>query len=420
MSTRLSRRSLLGAAGVAGAAGLLDACSSDASTAVPAPSAELLASDAAAPARSFVEHTGAHQPGVVTPAPEHAVVAAFDTTASSATELAQLLQDLADETDLLTSAIPFPEGDPLLPPPDNGIVGMAPEADDLTITLALGASLFDDRFGLADRRPRELRAMPASPNDDPDLDRSHGDLLLQICAGTEESAIHALRRLMRVSRRSLTLRWVQSGFQRPNTLGAGRASTRNLLGFKDGTANPDVSDAAVADTVVWVQPGDDEPAWAIGGTYQVVRVIRNRVEFWDRTALRTQELIMGRRKSSGAPLDGAVETDAPDYEGDPDGAVTPLSAHIRLANPRTAESQRNVILRRGFSYSNGFTSDGQLDQGLLFVCFQRSLEDGFVAVQRRLDGEALEEYIRPVGGGFFFVPPGRASIGVPFAAGLFP
>ncbi|MBT5754124.1 MAG: hypothetical protein HOK58_17410 [Acidimicrobiaceae bacterium] len=28
-----------------------------------------------------------------------------------------------------------------------------------------------------------------------------------------------------------------------------------------------------------------------------------------------------------------------------------------------------------------------------------------MVTQHRLDGEVLEEYIRPVGGGFFFVPP---------------
>ena len=48
-------------------------------------------------------------------------------------------------------------------------------------------------------------------------------------------------------------------------------------------------------------------------------------------------------------------------------------------------------------------------KALLFVCFQRSLADGFLTVQQRLDGEALEEYIKPVGGGFFFALPGVTS-----------
>ena len=43
------------------------------------------------------------------------------------------------------------------------------------------------------------------------------------------------------------------------------------------------------------------------------------------------------------------------------------------------------------------------------MCFQRDLDAGFVTVQDRLAGEPLEEYIRTVGGGYFFVPPGVAS-----------
>ena len=65
------------------------------------------------------------------------------------------------------------------------------------------------------------------------------------------------------------------------------------------------------------------------------------------------------------------------------------------------------MLRRGYSYSLGVTHSGQLEMGLIFVCYQHDLEKGFLTVQKRLNGEALEEYIRPNGGGFFFTLPGN-------------
>ena len=77
-----------------------------------------------------------------------------------------------------------------------------------------------------------------------------------------------------------------------------------------------------------------------------------------------------------------------------------------VANPRTPETADNLMLRRGFSYTRGFDGAGRLDQGLAFVSYQRSLERSFLAVQQRLSGEGLEEYILPEGGGFFFALPG--------------
>jgi deferrochelatase/peroxidase EfeB len=183
-------------------------------------------------------------------------------------------------------------------------------------------------------------------------------------------------------------------------------SARNFLGFRDGSANPDSTDTVLMDRIVWVDESHDEPDWAHGGTYQAVRIIRNFVERWDRTPLKEQEEIFGRRKASGAPFDGKTESDVPDYATDPDGEVTPLDAHIRLANPRTVRSEQNLILRRPFNYSNGITKAGQLDQGLLFIAYQADLQKGFIAVQTRLNGEPLEEYIKPVGGGYFFILPG--------------
>lgn len=362
---------------------------------------------------------GEHQSGVTTPAPSDAIVAAFDTTALSRSQLASTLKALSVEADKLMAGVVDPDKGPLYPPPDSMVVGPTPPPADLTVTIGLGASLFDRRFGLSGRKPRQLRPMDHFPNDQIDGARVNGDLLIQICGSSPEACNHALRRLMRATRATLTLRWLMPGFQAPNTLGRGRTSTRNLLGFKDGTANPDPSSGREMDELVWLQPSDDPAAWATGGTYMVVRLIRNRVEFWDRTPIRAQERIFGRHKESGAPLGLGDEAADPKYPSDPTGSRIPLNSHIRLANPRTAAALRTRMLRRGFSYASGFTADGQLDQGLVFICFQRNLDEAFVAAQTRLNGEPLEEYVTPVGGGYFFVPPGARTAGDWVGSGLF-
>ncbi len=209
----------------------------------------------------------------------------------------------------------------------------------------------------------------------------------------------------------LVLRWMIEGSVPPvpPAPDGSTPSARNFLGFRDGSANPDANDAALMERVVWTH-GPDEPEWAHGGSYQAVRVIRNFVERWDRAPLAEQERIFGRTKMTGAPLDAprASEYDVPDYAADPDGATTPPDSHIRLANPRTPKSERNLMLRRPFNYSRGVLRNGQLDQGLLFIAYQADLEAGFIAVQNQLNGEPLEEYIKPVGGGYFFALPGAA------------
>jgi deferrochelatase/peroxidase EfeB len=172
------------------------------------------------------------------------------------------------------------------------------------------------------------------------------------------------------------------------------------------------------DALVWIRPGSGEPDWAVNGSYMVVRIIRNFVERWDRAPLREQEAIMGREKASGAPIGGRREYDEPVFADDPEGKRTKLDAHIRLANPRRPETESSRMLRRPFNYSNGVTRSGQLDMGLLFIAFQQDLERGFIAVQKRLDGEPLEEYIKPVGGGYFFALPGVPDAATYLGAGL--
>lgn len=351
---------------------------------------------------------GLHQAGVLTPQQASMMLVAFDVLATDIAELTRLMRLLTARIAFLTEGGPAPATpNPRLPPMDSGILGAWIAPDNLTVTVSVGQSLFDTRFGLAERAPKKLKKMTRFPNDSLDASLCHGDLLLQICANTQDTVIHALRDIIKHTPDLLSVRWKREGFISEHAARSkGKETPVNLLGFKDGTANPDSHDNALMNSVVWVTKERDEPAWAVGGTYQAVRIIQFHVEFWDRTPLKEQQTIFGRDKHSGAPLGMQHEHDEPDYSRDPDGEVIALDSHIRLANPRTAETQSSLMMRRGYSYSLGITNAGQLDMGLLFVCYQHCLEKGFLTVQKRLNGEALEEYVKPIGGGYFFVLPG--------------
>jgi deferrochelatase/peroxidase EfeB len=275
---------------------------------------------------------GLHQAGILTPAPAAALMAVFDTSATTKTDLVRLFQTLSDRIQFLMAGGTPGSLDPKFPPSDSGVLGTKVFPDNLTITVSLGASLFDKRFGLESLKPKHLIKMPSYPNDQLDPELCHGDLLLQICSNTAETNIHALRDIIKNLPDLLTLRWKIEGFLPPHTLKKlGKDTVRNLLGFKDGTANLDVTDSKLMDRTVWVQANAGEPAWATGGTYQVVRIIRNLVERWDRTPLQEQQQIIGRRKDTGAPLGMQHERDIPNYEKDPKGKQFPLDSHIRLA-----------------------------------------------------------------------------------------
>lgn len=362
---------------------------------------------------------GVHQAGILTPANDFASFLALDAITSDRGELQRALQALSSRGRELVGGGEFPAVEYDAPPLDSGTLGTDVAPDSLSVTIALGASLFDDRFGLADRRPAKLTAMEAFPNDDLDPARTGGDLMLGLAAGHRDTVVHAVRELLRPVRGALAVRWSIEGFQGARRGPSPHSSRRNHFGFRDGTSNPDVTDPDEMDRVVWVQPGGHEPSWAAGGTYQVVRAIRMHVEFWDRVGLAEQEEMIGRDRGTGAPRGGSGEFEDPRYALDPKGERIALDAHIRLANPRTEATEDQRILRRAWNYDQGFDEDGQLDVGLLFVAFNQDTDRQFKAVQERLDEEPMVDYVTPVGGGYFFAPPASSDSTDWVGSGLF-
>jgi deferrochelatase/peroxidase EfeB len=385
-----------GVAGTALAGGLLNGERADAAT---------LSSPLAVPSYPF---HGKHQSGVLTPGPFNkqafTSVASFDSTAGGPDDLASLLQAITARARFLTAGGTSPNLGLYQAPSDTDILGPDVPADGLTVTVSVGSSLFDDRYGLNNAIPLKLTQMPIFPNDAPQDVWLDGDLLVQVCGNHPDTVHHAIRDITDNTSDNMQPNWKIEGFGSPPRPSG---TPRNLLGFKDGTANPTGSDAS---NLVWV---DDpaEPSWAQNGSYLVVRLIRMLTGKWDGASLNQQQKIMGRFKDNGAPLDGTSEFDAPNYNADPNGNVIPLDAHMRLANPNTPQTQNQRLIRRSYNYDLGIDADGNMQAGHIFVAYQQDVDRQFATVQNRLINEPLAQFVVPFGGGYFFTLPGVRDSG---------
>lgn len=400
----LSRRGLLGLAG----AGVVGAGAGFAIDRFVIPAGVT----GSAPATTYPFY-GEHQAGVTTAAQDRLHFAAYDVSDISRAELVSLLKDWSAAAARMTAGKPVGDGaidGPYDAPPDDTGEALDLPPAGLTITFGFGPTLFDHRFGLADRRPAALIDLPHFPGDALIDELVGGDLCIQACSDDPQVAVHAIRNLSRIAFGRASIRWSQLGFGRTSSTTRAQVTPRNLFGFKDGTANVKAEDTAQVTDHVWV-PSGDSAAWMTGGSYLVSRKIRMTIETWDRTALREQERVIGRSKGEGAPLSGGSEFTEPDFAKKADGAAAiDAGAHVRVSHPK--QNDGAVLLRRGYNFVDGNDDLGRLNAGLFFIAFQRDPRTQFVPIQLRLaKNDQMNEYIRHVGSGIFAVPPGAASGG---------
>ncbi|UBX49557.1 deferrochelatase/peroxidase EfeB [Providencia alcalifaciens] len=377
--------------------------------AAPALSAKASIADCELTYDKSINYLGSHQAGVLTPEQKNASFIAFRITSTTLDELQTLFTVLTQRIAFLTQVQKStPNQNDKMPPAESGILGTLIQPDALSVTVSLGDSLFDSRFGLEKLKPSQLVEMTSFPNDRLEDKWCGGDVVLQICANSQESVIYALRDILRHTSPYCFPLWKIDGFLPSRDIDK-RSTPINLFGFKDGTGNAPTDDSKLMDELIWVTEDSKEPAWCVGGTYQAVRLIRFNLEFWDRTPLEDQENDFGRHKATGAPMGMKSEMDDPAFDKDPHGDRVLFDSHMRRAEPRNPTRYTAKLRRRSYSYSLGLTDNGALDMGLIFVSYQKNLKTGFIDTQKRLNGEPLERYIKPFGGGYYFVLPGIQS-----------
>lgn len=355
---------------------------------------------------SSVPFYGKHQAGITTPMQDRLYLAAFNVESIASHQLKAVLKELTAAAERMSRGlgagpIGAVNGQVESPPDDTGEALDLPAAR-LTATIGFGASIFDGRFGFAALKPSNFNELPKFAKDEVSADRLGTDIVLQICADDDQVAFHAIRNLIRVAKGSLTPQWLQSGFSGASKAVSSPHTPRNLFGFKDGTANLDLANAAETSEHLWV-----DKSWMTGGTYLALRNFRFDIETWDRSALLEQEQVFGRSKGEGAPLSGGTEFTKPDFEAQNSlGEKTiPQDSHVALAHPTLHGGAK--LLRRAYNYSNGTDRVGHIDAGLLFLSFQKDLEKQFIPIQRALaNNDRMNEYVKVVGSAAYACPPG--------------
>lgn len=243
----------------------------------------------------------------------------------------------------------------------------------LSCVLGLGSAAWDRLF--PGQRPRELHPFREIKGVHHAVS-TPGDLLLHIRAVRMDMCFEMATLAMERIRPFSTVIDEVHGFK--------YFDDRDLIGFVDGTENPE-NDEAVEAAVI----GPEDADFA-GGSYVIIQKYLHDLDAWDRLPVETQEKIVGRRKLTNVELDNSVK---PDY------------AHNAL-NVVMRDGKQVDILRDNMP----FGEIGKGEFGTFFIGYARSpsiteemLDNMFIGKPRG-NYDRLLDYSRAVSGCLFFVP----------------
>ncbi len=249
-----------------------------------------------------------------------------------------------------------------------------PEAQ-LTCVVGIGSLLWDRLF--SGPRPAELHPLPQFQGPVHTAPSTPGDLLFHIRAQRTDLCFELAQRLTeRLGAAAIVIDEVH-GFK--------SFDERDLLGFVDGTENPEGDGAREAVTVA-----AEDPSFA-GGSYVIVQKYLHDLPGWDALAVETQEQAIGRTKLSNIEL--------PDE-------VKPRDSHVALTTIVDADGTEHDILR----FNMPFGTVGAREFGTYFIGYASGpdvLEQMLTNMFCGKDGashDRILDFSTAVTGALFFVP----------------
>lgn len=226
-------------------------------------------------------------------------------------------------------------------------------------------------------RPKGLHPMKAFKGAKHTAPATPGDLLLHIRATRTDACFELAMRIREQLGDAVVPVDEVHGFR--------YLDARSMVGFVDGTENPQGQEAVEATLV-----GDEDPAYA-GGSYVIVQKYIHDMAAWNALPVAEQEKVIGRTKYDDIEMDDDVK---------------PTNSHIALNVIEDEDGNEQAILRANLPFGN----PSRNEYGTFFIGYARYLEiieqmltNMFIG---RPEGnyDRLLDYSRAVTGTAFFVP----------------
>jgi putative iron-dependent peroxidase len=213
-------------------------------------------------------------------------------------------------------------------------VGFRAPGDDLGCIAAIGSQAWDRLF--AGPRPAELHPFRGLAGDRHHAVSTPGDLLFHIRHERMDLCFEFASQAMTRLAGAVTVVDETHGFR--------FFDERDLLGFVDGTENPE---GAAAATAALVGAGDPEFA---GGSYVIVQKYLHDMDAWNALSTEDQERAFGRSKLSDIEM--------------PDD-VKPANSHVALNSITDPDGTERQILRANMP----FGALGRRDFGTYYIAY---------------------------------------------------